>query len=51
MLGGLAAPCDRCGGEVVGPDEALTNCKASRALLVELEGGEAGKGREGHLLD
>jgi hypothetical protein len=55
MVEGLAAPCDKCGGEVTGVEEALTltppNCKVSRASLVELEGGEAGKGREGYLLE
>jgi len=54
MEGGLAAPCDKCGGEVAGAEEALTltpppNCKVSRAPL-ELEGDDAGKGRGGHLL-
>ena len=56
MVGRLAAPCDKFGGEVTGAEEALTltlpplNCKVSRASPVELKGGEEGKGREGHLL-
>ncbi len=57
MVAGLAAPCHKCGGEVAGAEEApmLTplppNCTdISCASLVELEGGEAGKGRGGHLL-
>jgi hypothetical protein len=57
-VAGLAAPCDKCGGEVAGAEEAPTltpppwNCTdVSCASLVELEGGEAGKGRGGPLLE
>jgi hypothetical protein len=57
-VAGLAAPCDKCGGEVAGAEEAPTltppppnGPAVSCASLVELEGGEAGKGRGGHLLE
>jgi hypothetical protein len=56
MVGGLAAPCDKCGGEVAGAEEAFTltpppNCKEVSRASLELNGGEAGKGRGGHLLE
>lgn len=57
MVGWLADPCDRFGGEVAGAEDALTltppppNCRVSRASLVEFEGGEAGKERGGHLME
>jgi hypothetical protein len=57
MAAGLAATCDKCGGEVAGTEApTLTppppNCTdVSCASLVEFEGGEAGKGRGGHLLE
>jgi hypothetical protein len=58
MVAGLATPCDKCGGDVAGAEEAPTltppvpNCTdVSCTSLVELEGGEVGKGRGGHLLE
>ncbi len=58
MVAGLAAPCDKCGGEVAGAEEAPTltppppNCTdVLCASLIELEGCETGKGRGGHLIE